>query len=43
MRAQAKPITNMPEVMAATRSIDLGLLPALMKSKCLARLPSRYA
>jgi hypothetical protein len=35
VRAQAKPITNMPDVTAKTRSIVLGRLPSLIKSKCL--------
>jgi hypothetical protein len=42
IRAQAKPTTNMPEVITKTRSIDLGCSRPQIKSKCLERLSSRY-
>jgi hypothetical protein len=42
MRAQAAPTTNKIEVRMTTRSIDLGCLPPLTKSKCLEWLSSRY-
>jgi hypothetical protein len=42
IRAQAKPIINMPEVITKTRSIDLGCSRPQIKSKCLERLSSRY-
>jgi hypothetical protein len=40
-RAQAKPTTNMAEIITETRSIDLGRAPPQIRSKCLEWLSSR--